>query len=114
MPQNPEKKGTCQMQSSHSLSRLSVTFSDSHAVVDAGLLLPATLAEKLGLRDLIDEHVCLGSAPGSGNAGVKEMTTLAGIRPVVYSHVTPERPCRSSRRGPFLGPVKAGLGTEGR
>ena len=76
MPQNPEKKGTCQMQSSHSLSRLSVTFSDSHAVVDAGLLLPATLAEKLGLRDLIDEHVGLGGRAGAGTSGVKAMTLI--------------------------------------
>ena len=64
------------MQSSHSLSRLSVTFSDTHSVADAGLLLPATLAETLGLRDLLDEHVRLGGAPGSGNAGVKGMTFI--------------------------------------
>ncbi|MHB1345812.1 MAG: IS1380 family transposase [Thermoleophilia bacterium] len=64
------------MQSSHSLSRLSVTFSDSHSVADAGLLLPATLAEKLRLRDLLDEHVRLGGAPGAGNVGVKGMTLI--------------------------------------
>ena len=64
------------MQSSHSLSRLSVTFSDGHAVADAGLLLPATLAEKLRLRDLLDQHVCLGGRAGAGNAGVKGMTLI--------------------------------------
>ena len=64
------------MRSSHSLDRLSVAFSDSHAVADAGLILPATLAEKLGLRDLIDTHVHLGSAPGAANAGVKAMTLI--------------------------------------
>jgi hypothetical protein len=64
------------MQSSHSLSRLSVAFSDRHAVANAGLILPATLAEKLGLRDLIDHHVHLGSAPGAANAGVKAMTLI--------------------------------------
>lgn len=64
------------MQVSHSLSRLSVAFSDPHAVADAGLLLPATLAERLGLRDLIDEHVRLGGAPGAGNAGIKGMTLI--------------------------------------
>jgi len=62
------------MQSSHTLSRLSVAFSDRHAVADAGLLLPATLAERLGLRDLIDKHVCLASRAGAGNAGAKGMT----------------------------------------
>ena len=64
------------MQSSHSLSRLSVAFSDHHSVADAGLVLPAILAEKLGLRDLIDEHVRLGDAPGAGNVGVKGMTLI--------------------------------------
>ena len=68
-PQNPIEKGTCPMRSSHSLSRLSVAFFDRHAVADAGLLLPATLAKKFGLRALCDEHVDLGDAPGAGNVG---------------------------------------------
>jgi len=38
------------MRSSHSLDRLDVTFDDEHAVADAGLMLPATLAQHLGLR----------------------------------------------------------------
>src|SRR5665648_468022 len=45
-------------------------------VANAGLVLPAILAEKLGLRHLIDEHVHLGNAPGAGNAGVKAMTLI--------------------------------------
>jgi hypothetical protein len=64
------------MQSSHSLDRLSVAFCDRHAVANAGLILPATLAEKLGLRELIDRHVRLGSAPGAAHAGVKAMTLI--------------------------------------
>lgn len=64
------------MQSSHSLDRLSVAFSDSHAVADAGLVLPATLAEKLGLRELFDQAVDLGEAPGRGNVGVKALTLI--------------------------------------
>ena len=75
-PQTPGEKGTCQMQSSHSLSRLSVAFSDSHAVADAGLVLPATLAEKLGLRDLFDQAVDLGEAPGRASVGVKALTLI--------------------------------------
>jgi hypothetical protein len=31
-----------------------VTFDDEHAVADAGLILPATLAQHLGLRELFD------------------------------------------------------------
>jgi hypothetical protein len=64
------------MPSSHSLERLSVAFSDPHAVADAGLLLPATLAERLGLKELIDEHVQLGAAPGAANAGLKALTLI--------------------------------------
>jgi hypothetical protein len=64
------------MQSSHSLDRLSVSFSDSRAVADAGLILPATLARKLGLRELYDQAVDLGEAPGRGNAGVKALTLI--------------------------------------
>jgi len=40
------------MRSSHSLDRLDVAFDDDRLVADAGLALPATLAAKLGLRDL--------------------------------------------------------------
>jgi hypothetical protein len=64
------------MQSSHTLPRLSVAFSDTHAVGNAGLLLPATLAERLGLRRLIDERVDLGSAPGRANVGLKALTLI--------------------------------------
>lgn len=64
------------MQSSHSLDRLSVAFSDSRAVADAGLLLPATLVEKLGLRELFDRAVDLGEAPGRAGVGVKALTLI--------------------------------------
>jgi len=64
------------MRSSHSLERLSVAFSDRHAVADAGLLLPATLAAKLGLKELIDEHVQLGAAPGAASPGLKALTLI--------------------------------------
>ena len=64
------------MQSSHSLERLSVTFSDPRAVAQAGLLLPATLAEKLGLGELFDQAVDLGEAPGRACVGVKALTLI--------------------------------------
>jgi hypothetical protein len=64
------------MQSSHSVSRLSVAFSDPHAIADAGLFLPATLAEKLSLRELFDQAVDLGEAPGRGNIGVKALSLI--------------------------------------
>jgi len=64
------------MQSSHSLERLSVSFSDTHAVAGAGLLLPATLAGRLRLKELLDEHVDLDRAPGAASPGVKALTLV--------------------------------------
>jgi hypothetical protein len=62
--------------SCHSLDRLAVTFDDEHAVANAGLVLPASLAEHLGLRLLFDEFVDLGDAPGRANVGHKAMTLI--------------------------------------
>jgi hypothetical protein len=64
------------MRSSHSLDRLEVIFDDNHAVADAGLVLPATLAQHLGLRALIDEGVHLGDAAGRAHVGDKAMTLV--------------------------------------
>jgi len=47
------------MRSSRSLDGLWVTADDPHAVDHAGLVLVATLAERLGLAQLVDEHVVL-------------------------------------------------------
>jgi hypothetical protein len=62
--------------SSHGLDRIRVTFDDDHAVANAGLVAPATLAEHLGLRELFDELVDLGRAPGHANVGLKAMTLV--------------------------------------
>jgi hypothetical protein len=61
---------------SHTLDRVAVTFDDTHAVADAGLILPATLAQHLGLRALFDAHVDLGSAAAHANVGDKAMTLI--------------------------------------
>jgi len=53
-----------------------VTFDDPHAVADAGLLLPATLARHLGLAELFEEHVDLGDALGHAHVGDKAMTLI--------------------------------------
>ena len=50
--------------SSHSLDRVEVTFDDDRAVADAGLILPATLAQHLGVEQLADELVGVGHRPG--------------------------------------------------
>ena len=57
--------------------RIQITFDDHHLVANAGLLLPVTLAQPLGLRELVDNHVDLGDASGRANAGDKLLTLVA-------------------------------------
>ena len=64
------------MRSSHNLDRLDTAFDDEHLVADAGLLLPATLAQHLGLKELVDEHLDLGTATGRANVGDKLLTLV--------------------------------------
>lgn len=64
------------MRSSHSLDRLDTAFDDDHLVADAGLLLPATLVQHLGLKRLVDEHLDLGAAAGRANVGDKLLTLV--------------------------------------
>ena len=57
--------------------RIRILFDDHRLVANAGLLLPATLARHLGLRELVDHHLDLGGAPGRANTGDKMMTLVA-------------------------------------
>ena len=57
--------------------RIDIAFDDDRLVADAGLLLPATLAQHLGLQELADSCVDLGDAPGRANAGDKLLTLIA-------------------------------------
>ena len=54
--------------------RIQIAFDDHRLVANAGLLLPVTLAQHLGLREVVDSHVDLGDArqaaePGGLGAG---------------------------------------------
>ena len=51
-------------------------FDDHRLVANAGLLLPATLAQHLGLPELVQQCLDLGRAPGRANAGDKMMTLI--------------------------------------
>ena len=51
--------------------------SPTRLVANAGLLLPVTLAQHLGLREFVDSHVDLGDAPGRENTGDKTLTMVA-------------------------------------
>ena len=57
--------------------RIQIAFDDHRLVANAGLILPVTLAQHLGLRELVDNHVDLGDAPGRANTGGKMLTLVA-------------------------------------
>ena len=57
--------------------RIRIVFDVHRLVANAGLLLPATLARHLGLRELVDHHLDLGGAPGRANTGDKMLTLVA-------------------------------------
>ena len=57
--------------------RIRVAFDDHRLVANAGLMLPATLARRLGLSRLVDRHLDLGRAPGRANTGDKLLTLVA-------------------------------------
>ena len=57
--------------------RIQIAFDDHRLVANAGLMLPATLARRLGLPQLADRCLDLGGAPGRANTGDKLMTLVA-------------------------------------
>ncbi len=65
--------------SSRTLDRLGVEFDAPHLVANAGLLLAATLAQHLGLREVVEEHLDLGDAPGRANVGPKAMSLIPSM-----------------------------------
>ena len=58
------------------LDRLGVVFDDRRAVANAGLVLPATLAGRLGVEALGDRLIDLGRRPGAARPGRKLMTLV--------------------------------------
>ena len=57
--------------------RIQIAFDDHRLVANAGLILPATVAQHLGLPQLVDRRLDLGRAPGRANPGDKMMTLVA-------------------------------------
>ena len=56
-----------------------VVFDDERAVANAGVLLPAVLADRLGVEGLVDRTVDLGDRAGAANPGRKVMTMLSAM-----------------------------------
>jgi len=99
--------------SSHRLDRLEVIFDDRNAVANGGLMLPITLADRLGLRDLVDACVHLGDAPGHANVGQKALTLVASALAGGDS-IDDAEVLRSGRADALLGrwvPAPSTLGT---
>lgn len=67
------------MRSSHALDRTEITFDDDHAVANAGLVLTATLASRLGLEELFDETVRLADRAGAARSGRKILTLIQSM-----------------------------------
>ena len=61
----------------HNPDRIRIAFDDHRLVANAGLILPATLALRLGLPQLVQQCLDLGNAPGRANTGDKMMTLVA-------------------------------------
>jgi hypothetical protein len=64
------------MGSSHTLDQLDTCFDDTHAVANAGLLLAATLAERLGIEQTADAVIDLGERAGAHRPGRKLLTLV--------------------------------------
>jgi hypothetical protein len=56
-----------------------VVFDDERAVANAGVMLPALLAGRLGIEGLVDARVDLGERDGGANPGRKVMTMLSAM-----------------------------------
>ena len=54
-----------------------IAFDDHRLVNNAGLILPVTLAQRLGLPQLVQQRLDLGDAPGRANPGDQMMTLVA-------------------------------------
>src|SRR3954467_8659634 len=61
------------------LDGVAVAFDDERAVADAGIVLTATLAARLGIEALVDRTVDLGDRPGAANPGGKVMTLVSAM-----------------------------------
>jgi hypothetical protein len=73
----PEPGDTFSMPSSYVVpDQVEIAFDDQRAVASAGLLLPATLAERLGIEQATDQLVDLGDRTGAARPGCKLLTLV--------------------------------------
>ena len=65
------------MRASHDLSRVSLSFTETNLVPNAGLLPAAVLAQRIGLGDLVDQRLRL--ATEGANSGAKALTVVGSM-----------------------------------
>jgi PII-like signaling protein len=66
----------CRGRGGRALDRIEPVFDDVRVVANAGVLLAATLAERLGLEALVDDVVDLGERPGAVRPGAKVLSLV--------------------------------------
>ena len=97
---------------SHSIDRIDVTFDDPNLVADAGLLLVATLSQRLGLETLIDATVKLIGRVGGARPGRKVLTLvhamIAGASHIDHADMLRAGSTGGGARSSGDGPVDVG------
>src|SRR3954463_8329878 len=71
------QKGIYRVRASHELARVSVSYDEANLVSAAGLLPAATLAQKVGLAELVEARVRLSEH--GANAGTKALSVIGSI-----------------------------------
>ncbi|MEI8240918.1 MAG: IS1380 family transposase [Actinomycetota bacterium] len=87
---------------SHALDRIDATFDDPNLVADAGLLLVATLSQRLGLEALINATVRLAGRVGGARPG-RKVLTLVHAMCASASHIDHTDRLRAGATGSVLG-----------
>jgi hypothetical protein len=88
------------------LDAVRVAFDDERAVSDAGIVLVATLAARLGIEALAERFVRLGDRVGAANVGRKVMTLIYAMA-LGADCIDDADVLRSGRLGALLGRVAA-------
>ncbi len=97
----------------HDLSdRSVVVFDDERAVANAGVMLPALLAGRLGIEQLVDDAVDLGDRAGAANPGRKVMSLVSAMA-LGADCIEDCDVLRSGQTGAVLGHVVAAPSTLG-
>ena len=84
------------------IDRLAPVFDDESLVADGGLLVAATLFDRLGLEALVDETVRLEGRVGGANPGRKVLSVVSSML-VGGSHIDHVDALRSGSSGRVLG-----------